>query len=115
MAPTDAPEVAAAQARGRGLFQARIGQLNLACATCHDGLAGRSLTGNSIPQAHATGYPTYRLEWQSLGSLPRRLRNCLTGVRAEPYAFDAPALTDLEAYLAARAAGLPLEAPAVRP
>ena len=115
MTPTDAPEVAAAQARGRGIFQARIGQLNLACATCHDGLAGRSLAGNSIPQAHATGYPTYRLEWQSLGSLPRRLRNCLTGVRAEPYAFDAPALTDLEAYLAARAAGLPLEAPAVRP
>ena len=34
---------------------------------------------------HPTGYPLYRLEWQALGSLQRRLRNCMTGVRAEPY------------------------------
>lgn len=40
-----------------------------------------------IPQAHPTGYPIYRLEWQSMGSLQRRLRNCMTGVRAEPYAY----------------------------
>ena len=35
-----------------------------------------------IPQAHPTGYPIYRLEWQGLGSLQRRLRNCLVGMRA---------------------------------
>ena len=53
-----------------------------------------------IPQAHPTGYPLYRLEWQGLGSLQRRLRNCMVGVRAEPFPFGAPEYVDLELYLA---------------
>ena len=51
--------------------------------------AGRRLGGSPIPQAHPTGYPIYRLEWQGLGSLQRRLRDCMTGVRAEPFAWGA--------------------------
>ncbi len=102
-------------ARGRTLFQTRMGQLNLSCAECHDGLAGQHLAGALIPQGQPNGYPLYRLEWQSLGSLYRRIRNCLTGVRAEPFAPDSPDLTDLEYYLAARANGLPVETPGVRP
>ena len=50
-----------------------------------------------------------------MGSLQRRLRNCMTGVRAEPYAYGAEELIELEAYLMQRAAGMPLETPAVRP
>ena len=104
-----------ARARGRTLFTARMGQLDLACATCHDDLAGRRLAGSPIPQGHPVGYPIYRLEWQGTGSLQRRLRNCMTGVRAEPFAFDAPELVDLEAYLMERAVGLAIETPAIRP
>ena len=68
-----------------------------------------------IPQGHPTGYPIYRLEWQALGSLQRRLRNCMIGVRAEPYPFDSPEQVELELYLMWRARGLPLETPGVRP
>jgi len=68
-----------------------------------------------IPQGHATGYPLYRLEWQGLGSLQRRLRGCMTGVRAEPFAANGVEMAELELHLAARAMGLPLETPAVRP
>jgi sulfur-oxidizing protein SoxA len=100
---------------GRATFHRRQGQLNLACRQCHDGYWGRRLAGNVIPQAHPTGYPLYRLEWQSLGSLQRRLRNCLVGMRAEPYAYGAPELVDLELYLMWRARGMPMETPAVRP
>ncbi len=50
-----------------------------------------------------------------MGSLQRRIRNCLTGVRAEPYTYGAPELVALELYLAARARGLLVETPAVRP
>ena len=71
--------------------------------------------GTPVPQAHPTGYPLYRLEWQSLGSLQRRLRNCMIGVRAEPYPYGSPELVDLEAYLMWRARGMKLETPAVRP
>ena len=100
---------------GRAAFQRRQGQLNLSCAQCHDQNWGKSLAGNPIPQAHPTGYPIYRLEWQSLGSLQRRLRNCFIGVRAEPHAYGAQEYVELEFYLMYRARGMKLETPAVRP
>jgi L-cysteine S-thiosulfotransferase len=101
--------------RGKALFHRRQGQLDLACAQCHDDNWGKKLAGNPIPQAHPTGYPIYRLEWQTLGSLTRRLRNCLTGIRAELYPHGAPELVELELYLMWRARGMKLESPGVRP
>jgi L-cysteine S-thiosulfotransferase len=50
-----------------------------------------------------------------VGSLQRRLRNCMTGMRAELYAFGSPEFVDLELYLMWRARGMKLETPAVRP
>jgi sulfur-oxidizing protein SoxA len=100
---------------GRATFHRRQGQLNLACSQCHDEHWGRRLAGNVIPQAHPTGYPIYRLEWQALGSLQRRLRNCLVGMRAEPYDYGAPELVQLELFLMWRAGGMTIDAPAVRP
>ncbi|MGP0093962.1 MAG: sulfur oxidation c-type cytochrome SoxA [Xanthobacteraceae bacterium] len=100
---------------GREIFNRRQGQLALSCAQCHDDNWGRKLAGNVVPQGQATGYPLYRLEWQNLGSLQRRLRNCMIGMRAEPYEYGAPENVALEAFLMWRARGLPLETPAVRP
>jgi L-cysteine S-thiosulfotransferase len=107
--------LAAHRERGERLYRQRIGQLNLSCAQCHDERAGMRLGSTPIPQAHPTGYPLYRFEWQTVGSLQRRLRNCMTGVRAEPYAYDAPEMLDLEIFLKWRAQGMPVETPAVRP
>jgi sulfur-oxidizing protein SoxA len=101
--------------RGRAAFERRQGQLNLACAQCHTDNPGKHLVGNTIPEAHPTGYPLYRLEWQSVGSLQRRLRNCMIGVRAEPFGPGSPEFIDLELYLMSRAEGLPIETPGVRP
>jgi sulfur-oxidizing protein SoxA len=101
--------------RGKATFFRRQGQLNLACAQCHDDNWGKRLSGSVIPQAHPTGYPIYRLEWQGVGSLQRRLRNCMIGVRAEPYAYGSAEFVELEMYLMWRARGMKLETPAVRP
>ena len=100
---------------GKAFFFKRQGQLNLACAQCHDDNWGKKLAGAPIPQAHPTGYPIYRLEWQGMGSLSRRLRNCLTGMRAELLPQGSPEAADLELYLMWRARGMKMEAPAVRP
>jgi sulfur-oxidizing protein SoxA len=100
---------------GRKLFTQRIGQINLSCAQCHDDNWGKQLASSLVPQAHPTGYPIYRLEWQSLGSLQRRLRNCMIGMRAEPYDYGAPENVALELYLMSRARGMAVETPGVRP
>jgi sulfur-oxidizing protein SoxA len=109
------PQLAPFVAKGRDLFMQRQGQLNLACTNCHDDNWDKRLAGAAITQGHPNGYPLYRLEWQSLGSLQRRLRACLTGIRAQPYDYGAPELVELELYLMSRARGMPVEAPAVRP
>ncbi|MDO8280752.1 MAG: sulfur oxidation c-type cytochrome SoxA [Burkholderiaceae bacterium] len=115
IAPPSDARLASLRARGQALFSLRMGQLDLSCAQCHDANAGRSLGGSLIPQAHPTGYPLYRLEWQGMGSLQRRLRACMSGVRAQPYDFNAEELLALEAYLMQRAQGMAMDAPAVRP
>lgn len=109
------PRLQAALERGRQRYVQRLGQLNLSCAQCHDQRWGQRLGGTLIPQAHPDSYPQYRLEWQGLGSLQRRLRSCMTGVRAQPWPYGAQELVELELYLGRRAQGLTLEAPGVRP
>jgi L-cysteine S-thiosulfotransferase len=111
----DDPELEPFVEQGRALFMLREGQLNLACANCHDDNFDKHLAGAPITQGQPTGYPLYRLEWQALGSLERRLRSCMTGVRAQAYDYGAPELVALELYLMSRARDMPIETPAVRP
>ena len=49
-----------------------------------------------------------------MGSLHRRFRSCLSGVRAELLPQGSPEFLDLELYLAWRAGTLPVETPGVR-
>jgi sulfur-oxidizing protein SoxA len=101
--------------QGRRWFNERMGQLNLSCAQCHEERAGLKLGGSPIPQGHPNAYPIYRLEWQTLGSLQRRLRNCMSGVRAQQFDYGSSEMAQLELFLMWRARGMPLEAPGVRP
>lgn len=115
VSPAQDAATKAAAARGQRQYYQRIGQLNLSCAQCHDQQWGKRLAGSTIPQAHANAYPIYRLEWQAMGSLQRRLRNCMSGVRAEIPPFGAQELIELEAWLAVRDQGMKIETPGVRP
>ncbi|MEM7460504.1 MAG: sulfur oxidation c-type cytochrome SoxA [Pseudomonadota bacterium] len=115
--PADVEIAGAASAafeKGQDYFLTRRGQFNLSCQQCHTENWGKQLRGDIISQGHGNGFPAYRLEWQSLGSLQRRLRDCDTGVRAEPLPFGDETYIALELYLAARSQGLALESPAVR-
>jgi sulfur-oxidizing protein SoxA len=111
----DTPANAPFLKKGRQTFNERMGQLNLSCAQCHDDRAGLKLGGSLIPQGHPNAYPIYRLEWQTLGSVQRRLRNCMSGVRAQQFEYGSPEMAQLELFLMWRARGLPLESPGVRP
>lgn len=105
---------AATYARGRALYFERQGQLNLSCTQCHDRAWGRRILHETVSQGHPVDWPAYRLEWQSMGSLHRRLRACYDGVRAEKPDYGDPDLVALELYLAARAQGLSGMVPGVR-
>ncbi len=100
--------------QGTALYATRLGRMNLACVHCHDANIGKQMRGDVISPANPTGFPIYRLGWQRLGTLDRRLRACYSGVQATlPPAGD-PVLRDLELYLKVRANGLVVEGPSIR-
>ncbi len=117
-APTaKAAETAAWQAhlqRGASLYVQRIGRMNLACLHCHDQNIGKQLRADVISPGHPTGFPVYRMSWQGLGSVERRLRACFSGVQAQMPPPGDPVLRDLELYMKVRASGMPLEGPSIR-
>jgi sulfur-oxidizing protein SoxA len=65
VAPSVDERLAPFRENGRRLFNQRLGQLDFACASCHDDNRGKRLGGSTIPQGHPNGYPLYRLEWQN--------------------------------------------------
>lgn len=100
--------------QGKAFYYERRGQLDLACAHCHEDNAGMQLRANTLTQGQPNGFPTYRLKWQKVGSLHRRLRGCNDQVRAEPYERGSDEYVNLELFISHRANGLPVETPSVR-
>ena len=104
----------AAWVEGKAFYEARRGQLDMACAQCHVQNNDRKLRTETLSQGQTNGFPTYRLSWQTLGSVQRRFRECNEQIRAEPLPYGSPQYVALELYLAATGTGLPVESPSVR-
>ena len=117
-APTNDPTARAAWqaalSQGTQRYATRLGRMNLACVHCHDGKVGAQLRAEVVSPAHPTGFPIYRLNWQTLGSIDRRLRACYSGVQAQIPAPGSAELRQLELYLKVRANGMPLDGPSIR-
>jgi L-cysteine S-thiosulfotransferase len=108
---------AAWQARlqsGQQLYQTRMGRINLACMHCHDQKVGAQMRADVISQGHTTGFPIYRMSWQTLGSTERRLRACYSGVQAPLPPPGSANLRDLELFMKVRANGMVLDGPSIR-
>ena len=101
-------------ADGERLFKTRLGHMNLSCQQCHDGKVGASMRAQKITAGHPTGFPAYRISWQGLGSIERRIRACYSGVQAQVPVPQDMRLRQLELYLKTRAQGLQLEGPSIR-
>ena len=102
---------------GERLWNTRMGRIHLACAHCHDAQAGRvgsNMRGEVISQAQPTGFPIYRMSWQTLGTAERRLRACYSGVQAPIPPAGSYELRDLELFLKVRANGMTMDGPSVR-
>ena len=100
--------------RGKENYYKRTGQLNLACASCHEANAGNYIRADHLSQGQSNGFPTYRLKDADMVSLHGRFRGCVRDTRAEtPKAFSDDLLA-LELYVAWRGTGLSVETPSVR-
>ncbi len=100
--------------KGKQLYYTRVGQLDMACAGCHEGNTGRMIRADHLSQGHINGFPLYRFKWSKMGSIHRRFKGCMDNIRAKPYKRGSDEFTALELYVASRGQGLSVETPAVR-
>ena len=100
--------------KGKELYYTRFGQLDMACANCHEDNYGTNIRSDHLSQGQVNGFPTYRLKWQKIGSTHRRFKGCMKNIRAKPFPVGSDEFVNLELYTAYRGQGLSVEAPAVR-
>jgi sulfur-oxidizing protein SoxA len=100
--------------KGKALYYTRHGQIDLACASCHENNYGKYLRADFLSQGQSNGFPVYRLRDQRLVPLHERFQGCIFDVRGIPYAPLSDEFVALELYVAWRGTGLPVETPAVR-
>ena len=100
--------------KGKDLYYTRVGQLDMACANCHEANFGKMIRADHLSQGHINGFPVYRLKWGGLGSSHRRFKGCMENIRATAYKRGSDEFIALEAYLASRGNGLSVETPSVR-
>jgi sulfur-oxidizing protein SoxA len=100
--------------RGKEIYYTRYGQLELACANCHEDNYDNYIRADHLSQGHINGFPTYRLKQANLVSKHNRFRGCIRDTRGVPYAIGSEDFVALELYVASRGNGLSVEGPAVR-
>lgn len=110
---TDGP-VAELLEAGKQLYNTRFGLIDMACYHCHEMYPGQMIRGQKISQGQANGFPAYRLGTGEITNLHQRIQQCLTLMRAEPFAADSAEIRSLGLYIMSRSNGLPIETPAVR-
>ncbi len=100
--------------RGKEIYYTRVGQLDLACANCHEDNYGKMIRADRLSQGQINGFPTYRLKNAKLNTVHARFKGCMKNVRAKPYKPGSDEFKALELYVASRGAGLSVESPSVR-
>ena len=110
---TEGP-VAEVIAQGEKLYTTRYGLIDMSCQHCHDFYPGQMIRGQKISQGQANGFPAYRLATGEMANLHLRIQQCMTLLRAEPFATDSKEIEQLGLYLMTRSNGLAIETPAVR-
>lgn len=100
--------------QGKEIYYTRYGQLELACANCHEDNYDNMIRADHLSQGHINGFPTYRLRNAGLVTIHDRFKGCIRDTRGETFSPGSPEFVALELYVASRGNGLSVEGPAVR-
>jgi sulfur-oxidizing protein SoxA len=109
--------------KGRHSFYQKTGQLNFACADCHDRAAGKWLRGQALNSIKPGGkysytaatWPRHFIALHELGliSLQQRIRHCQIVTRTYPLKPGSAEYINMELYITSLAQGAPMQAPSM--
>ncbi len=111
----DGPAAQRRYQAGRSFYFRRIGQLNLACASCHVTYAGNHFRDEIISPAigQTTHFPVFRAG-DDLHTLHMRYRRCMEAMRAVPFPAGSREFNDLEYFHSYLSNGLPMRSSVYR-
>ena len=114
--PSDDPRALQAYNQGKAFYFTRRGQLNFSCDHCHFSNAGMNLRSDVLSTAvgQTTGWPVYRSEWGTIGTLHRRYSGCNLQVRAKPFAAQSEEYRNLEYFHTHMSNGVVQNGPSAR-
>jgi len=109
---------AAAEAyeRGKKEYYTQRGYLKLSCATCHVQGAGQRVRNEYLSPlfGHTTHFPVYRLKWQGLGTLERRLKGCEKNQGETPHKPGSKWQNEMIYFMSYMSNGMPVDGPDIR-
>jgi L-cysteine S-thiosulfotransferase len=111
----DSPGAVDKYRAGKAFYYRRIGQLNLACASCHISHAGNYFRDELISPGlgQPAHFPVFR-GGENLNTLHMRYQRCMEAMRAVPFAAGSEELNNLEYFHSFISNGLPLRASVYR-
>jgi sulfur-oxidizing protein SoxA len=112
----DSQAAADAYERGKEYYYSQRGYLKLSCANCHVQGAGQRVRNEYLSPlyGHVTHFPVYRLKWQGLGTLERRMSGCVKDQGQVPPKDDSQEMKELLFFMANMSNGLPIDGPDIR-
>ncbi len=100
--------------QGKEIYYTRYGQLEMACASCHEDNQGLFIRADHLSQGQTNGFPVYRLKDAGILSAQQRFVGCVRDTRAETFKPNSDEFKALELYVASRGNGLSVEGVSVR-
>jgi sulfur-oxidizing protein SoxA len=112
----ESADAAAAYERGKEFYYTQRGYLKLSCANCHVQGAGKRVRNESLSQllGHTTHFPVYRLKWQGLGTLERRMGGCVKDQGQNPPKPTSQEMKELLYFMAYMSNEMPIDGPDIR-
>ena len=106
----------AAYERGKKEYYSQRGYLKLSCANCHVQGSGQRVRKEYLHPLYGatTHFPVYRLKWQGLGTLERRIGGCEKNQGETPHKPNTPWVAEMLYFMAYMSNGLPVDGPDIR-
>jgi len=112
----DSKEAQEAYERGKKAYYSQRGYLQLSCANCHVQGAGKRVRNEYLSPLFGatTHFPVYRLAWQGLGTLEKRIKGCEKNQGENPHKPGSKWQNEMIYFMSYMSNGLPVDGPDIR-
>ena len=112
----DSEAAAKAYEAGKKAYYSQRGYLKLSCASCHVQGTGKRVRAEYMSPllGHTTHFPVFRLKWQGLGTLERRIEGCNKDEGENPHKVGSEWMSNVLYFMAYMSNEMPIDGPSIR-